>query len=66
MKDWEIEQEKVIDNFVTELIKELKPLLKDFLKDYPTDTVEKVRLDDFLEPAFEVWTDTMNEIHYYR
>lgn len=66
MKDWKINQEKVINNFVTELIKELEPSLKDFLRDYPIDTIEKVRLDDFLDPAFEGWADTMDEIHYYR
>lgn len=66
MKNWKIKQEKVINSFVTKLIKELEPSLKDFLRDHPIDTIEKVRLDDFLDPAFEEWTDTMNEIHYYR
>lgn len=66
MKDWKTEQEKVIDNFVTELIKELTPSLKDFLRPYPIDTIEKIRSNDLLDPAFEAWADTVDEIHYYR
>lgn len=66
MKDWKTEQEKVIDELVTEFIKELKPSLKDFLRDYPIDTIEKIRLIDLLEPAFEAWVDTVDEIHNYR
>lgn len=66
MKDWKIEQKKVIDKLITEFIKELKPSLEDFLEDYPIDTIEKVRLDDLLDPAFDAWADTMNDINYYR
>ena len=49
----DISEEKVIDELVTEFIKELKPSLEEFLADYPIDTIEKIRLDDLLEPAFE-------------
>lgn len=66
MKDWKTEQKKVIDELVTEFIKELKPSLEKFLADYPIDTIEEIRLNDLLEPAFEAWIDTVDEIHNYR